>query len=263
MPATDAPSYTITPASAVRSRPMHWVLEDTLGKRIPRGYITVVGGRGGTGKTQFALAVAAELTRRGNGVLFVGSEDSFADTVRPRLIATGADLTKFFHMTVPTGTVLIPDHVEQIANAIDKAPAEMVIIDPIAGHVGTELNTHNDHSLRQALMPLSVLAQSKLVSIIGIMHRKKGNDSFGTDSLNGGGGFANVARSVLIFGERNGAPGLRFLLHTKANGAKRSEPVSMRMEDKTVFDGDVRHDVSRVRVDLVSPAPTTQITDLF
>jgi hypothetical protein len=35
------------------------------------------------------------------------------------------------------------------------------------------------------------------------------------------------------------------------------------MEDKTVFDGDVRHDVSRVRVDLVSPAPTTQITDLF
>src|SRR5574344_1091855 len=72
---------------------------------IPYGKVTIVQGDPGEGKTSFVLALASLLT---NGeplpesdevcnpinVIYQTAEDGLADTIKPRLLASGADCSR-------------------------------------------------------------------------------------------------------------------------------------------------------------------------
>src|SRR5438874_12671684 len=83
--------------SEVEMEPVHWLWPG----RIPRGKLTIVGGDPEQGKTFITLDLAARLTRATEwpdrtpapvgGVLVVSTEDDVADTIKPRLVAAGAD----------------------------------------------------------------------------------------------------------------------------------------------------------------------------
>ena len=72
---------------------------------IPLGKITIVQGDPGEGKTTFALAVIAALTKgeplpecedgmEPMTVIYQTAEDGLADTIKPRLVAAGADCAR-------------------------------------------------------------------------------------------------------------------------------------------------------------------------
>ena len=71
---------------------------------IPLGKLTLVQGDPGQGKTTFALAVIASLTRgeplpgcpaaEPMNVIYQTAEDGLADTIKPRLVASGADCSR-------------------------------------------------------------------------------------------------------------------------------------------------------------------------
>jgi hypothetical protein len=86
--------------SDIRPQPVGWLWEPY----IPSGAITLIQGDGGTGKTTVSLSIAAALTRGKalpNGstpipsnAIIQNAEDSYTQTIRPRLEAMGADCKK-------------------------------------------------------------------------------------------------------------------------------------------------------------------------
>ena len=59
--------------------------------RIPKGTITLIGGRPGQGKSLFTTCLAAQVTKRGGAVIMSNPEDQLASVKVPRLIAAEAD----------------------------------------------------------------------------------------------------------------------------------------------------------------------------
>jgi len=86
--------------SDVTPRPVDWLWP----RRIPAGRITVLSGPPGDGKSFLALDMAARVSAGkpwpdrspcpAASVLIVAAEDDLADTIRPRLEAMGADLSR-------------------------------------------------------------------------------------------------------------------------------------------------------------------------
>ena len=91
-----------TTLSEVQSKPMQWLWDG----RVPFGKVTLLDGEPGSGKSLLALDLAARVSRntamplsglKGSGpanVIIYNDDDNIADTVRPRLEAAGADLTR-------------------------------------------------------------------------------------------------------------------------------------------------------------------------
>lgn len=85
----------------VESKPVEWLWPG----RFPLGKLCLIGGTPSMGKTQIALWIAANITTGGKwpdseqravigDVLILSTEDDVADTIKPRLEAAGADVSR-------------------------------------------------------------------------------------------------------------------------------------------------------------------------
>src|SRR5262245_40204745 len=91
-----------TTLSEVQSRPVQWLWEG----RVPLGKVTLLDGEPDSGKSLLALDLAARVSSgaamplsRGKpagpaNVVIFNDDDNLADTVRPRLEAAAADLSR-------------------------------------------------------------------------------------------------------------------------------------------------------------------------
>lgn len=142
-------------------------------------------------------------------VVLVGVEDSNADTVVPRLIAAGADLSRVHSLISPVdaaGNVqpfTIPHDIDWLRRAITEVKGKLVIIDPITACLPEDTKHGVDSSVRRILMSLADLAEETNSSIVMIRHFNK---STGMNAKNRGGGsvaFTALCRSVLQANELN------------------------------------------------------------
>jgi hypothetical protein len=94
-------------AASTKMEPIIWALNDWL----PIGKVTLLAGSPGVGKSTLAYAMAACISQDGGhpswpdptctksgNVLILSSEDDFADTIVPRLLAAGADMHNVFNI---------------------------------------------------------------------------------------------------------------------------------------------------------------------
>lgn len=211
----DAPGREITLewVSEIAAEPVEWLWEDNGNGRIPTGCLAMTAGREGTGKTSFCLWLTAQLSTgtlpgayfgKPQNVLYVAVEDSWPHTVRPRLEAAGADLTRVArlkmvsilgHETTPT----IPGDLDLIENAIKQTGAAALICDPIMSMVNSKLDTHKTRDVRTALEPLVTVAQQTGCTVVGIGHFSKSHQGDPISLLSGSGAFKDVPRAVLAF----------------------------------------------------------------
>lgn len=181
--------------------------------RIPLGTITIFAGRGGEGKSSFALYLSAcvnagilegDLAGIRVPVLIISHEDDWGTVMVPRLKATDADTDLVYRMSVETQidevtleTVpAFPMDGERLREAILETGAKVVIIDPIPSTMGGDL--HKVADVRRALDPLAAIAQELEVAIIGVMHFNKGAGN-ASDKLSGSHAFRDAVRSVMLF----------------------------------------------------------------
>src|SRR5436190_15140690 len=91
----------VTTIASVASKPVEWLWD----LRIPRGRLTMLDGDPGMGKSILTIAIASAVTRgvplpesctptAKGSVLFLSAEDELQTTVKPRLEAQAADLSR-------------------------------------------------------------------------------------------------------------------------------------------------------------------------
>jgi len=187
--------------------------------RIPFGKLTVLEGDPKGGKSTLALDIAARLSTgapmpdghrlAGPAVTVVMSaEDGLADTIRPRLDAAHADVTRVFAWDhelvtdddgVQTGIrpPSLPRDVARLVNIVEELDARLVIVDVLNAFLGADVDGHRDQDIRRALTPLKMAAEQTGAAIMAIRHLNKGS---GPAIYRGGGsiGIAGAARSILV-----------------------------------------------------------------
>ncbi|WP_244108110.1 AAA family ATPase [Burkholderia ambifaria] len=195
--------------SDLKPEPISWLWREWLA----RGKLHILGGPPGQGKTTIALGLAATVTCGGcwpdgsrcehGNVLIWSGEDDPADTLLPRLLASGGERNRIYFVTGarvngevhsfdPARDMLaLQEAVERIGNI------RLIIVDPIVSAVTGD--SHKNTETRRALQPLVDLAASTRAALIGITHFSKGGQ--GADPaqrLNGSIAFSGVPRVVMV-----------------------------------------------------------------
>lgn len=198
--------------------------------RIPLGKITLLEGDPGLGKSTISLDVAARVSRgaplEGDceswppaGVVLVGAEDGIADTLRPRLDAAGADLTRvvaFRLERLPTLPVdLGPSG--PIRAAMRAVDAALLVFDPLMAFLSSGVDSYRDQDVRLVLRELAGLAAETGAAIVIIRHLNKQSGSKALYRGGGSIGIAGAARSVLLVAADPDAPEERILAPVKSN----------------------------------------------
>lgn len=206
--------------------------------RIPLGKLTIVEGDPGQGKSFLTAALAAAISR-GSGlpgmghfepgrVLFFTAEDGLGDTLRPRLDAMGADVTRVFAYAEPfdVGT---ESGLERVRGEMEKHRPALVIFDPITAYVGAATDTHRANQVRAVLAPLARLAESEGCAVLVVRHLAKRSGGKAIYRGLGSIDFTAAARSVLLVGSPPSEPGSKVLLHIKCNVAEHAPALGYRL----------------------------------
>ncbi|MCU1614804.1 MAG: hypothetical protein JWO98_2344 [Frankiales bacterium] len=240
---------TLTAASAVPLRAVRWLWD----ARLPLGSLTLLGGREGIGKSTAAYTLAADITRgqldghhKGTprSVVVCATEDSWGHTIAPRLLAAGADLDRVYRVDVTTsegidGGLSLPADIAGLEHQMRDVDAVLLLLDPLMSRLDAALDTHKDSEVRQALEPLTALADRTGATVLGLIHVNKGRTSDPLTSLMGSRAFAAVARAVLYVIADQDDPGLRLLGLAKNNLGRADLPtLRFRIESAHVADTD-------------------------
>ena len=209
--------------SQIKPRLTRWLIK----YRVPTGDLTLLSGREGLGKSLVTAWWAAQATHgkldgldAPTNVGFVIGEDSASKTVVPRLIAAGADMERTHFITVSDGIAdglpMFPIDTNDTAQFISDNKIDLLIIDPLVGVLDSRLDSHKDHSIRQALGPLGRLAHETGAAVVGIVHEGKGGGDLSNRVL-GSRAFTAAARAVLTVSRDPEDDNARLLVMPKSN----------------------------------------------
>lgn len=188
--------------------------------KIPKGRLTMIVGRPGLGKSFMTSGDFAARVTRGaewpdgaacpsGQVLIISGEDAANDTLKPRLLAHGADLSRGkIKMLAVTHRPRSDGSMEEHAFTLDDVPAleatlaqmpdcRLVIIDPIGSFMGGKVDSGRDNEVRAILAPVARVAEKHNVAVIVVMHRRKDNGGNNADATAMGSvAFTGIARMV-------------------------------------------------------------------
>jgi hypothetical protein len=262
-PETDPPPETapsgrlrITRASDVRVQPVEFLLDG----RVPLGALTLLAGDPGLGKSTWTAGLAAQTTTGDLGpaatTLIANAEDSPGHVIVPRLAAAGADLhrVEFFTALDHEGQerpFTLPDDVPRLETHAKNVGARLVVIDPLNAHLGDEVSTKSDHSVRRALAPLAGMAQRLGVAVVVVAHLNKAQGTDAIYRVGGSIGLVGGARSLLVFtrdpDDPDGEDGDRRALgHVKSNWARLAPTCTYSHETATVTVGGATVETNRL-----------------
>lgn len=236
-------------ASDIVPEAISWLWNGWLAK----GKLHIFAGTAGTGKTTIALALAATISTGdkfpdGNrsplgSVLIWSGEDSPADTLVPRLMAAGADLSKvhFIGDTTLNYEKRSFDPATDMQALMIKAASisdlALLIIDPIVNAVAGD--SHKNGEVRRALQPVVDFGEKLNCAVLGITHFSKGGQ--GKDPLErvtGSLAFGALARIVLATGKIDeGEKTRRIFCRAKSNIGIDSGGFEYDLQQKEVREG--------------------------
>jgi hypothetical protein len=204
-------SVTLLQGSQIQARPITWLWDGYL----PSGKLTLLAGAGGTGKSTIAFNLAATITNAGiwpdgtrsnlaGNVLIWSSEDDPADTIKPRLMAVGANENRYGIISgvVDADGLRCPfdaaKDMDELRVAVSSIGGiSLLIIDPIITAVTGDMHKAND--VRRSLQAIVDFAAEMNCAVLGITHFAKGTAGKNSaERVIGSQAFAALARMVLV-----------------------------------------------------------------
>jgi hypothetical protein len=183
LPPNDTVPTWLKPLNQLPPLAIDWLWEPWL----PRGKLVIVDADPDMGKSFLTLDLCARLT---SGrpfpftdhapppapVIILNGEDGARDTIRPRLLALGADESRVLvldDIDPAQEPIRFPGHCGQLEEAIKRTGAQLVIIDPLVLFLESSVNVNHDQSVRRALLPLAQLAARYGCTILLVRHLNK------------------------------------------------------------------------------------------
>lgn len=166
----------------------------------------------------------------------LSAEDAAGDTIRPRLEAAGADLSRVHLVSgvnekykgeVTERGVALDRDVIRLENLVLKTGAKFVVIDPIVAMLGGA-DFHRDQDVRRILKSLAKMAERRKCAVMTIRHLNK--DKSGSLISRGGGsiGFVAAVRTAMIVLKHPESSEDRVIAVYKTNLVKAPPPVVYR-----------------------------------
>ena len=251
-------SVVLTGLAGVQETPVEWLWHGYL----PAGMLTLLSGAGGTGKSTLAFGFAATITTGGqwpdgkrNGsrgnVLIWSSEDDIARTIKPRLMAAGADISRIAAIESTTnenGEKLPFDpacDIDSLRAAVrDVGGISLLIIDPIVSAVSGDMHKAND--VRRSLQPIVDFAAEFNCAVIGITHFAKNTGGRNaSERVIGSQAFAALARMVLVTAKEEDSE-QRVFTRAKSNISADDGGIHYTIEQVTVPSGNGAIETTRL-----------------
>ena len=217
-------------ASTLKPEPVSWLWFQWLAL----GKFHVLAGPPGQGKTTIALACMATVSVGGRwpdgtpcaagNVLIWSGEDDPKDTLLPRLMAMGADVSRVYFIE---GTRIdgktesfdpARDMGQLLSKAVEVGNVKLLIVDPVVSAVAGD--SHKNGETRRALQPLVDLASTLQAAVLGISHFSKGTAGRDpVERVTGSLAFGALARVVLcaVKVKADGDESKRILARAKSN----------------------------------------------
>ena len=210
---------------------------------IPFGKITVIQGDPGDGKTTCVLAIAAAITTGAAlpesksaaepmSVIFQTAEDGLGDTVKPRLVQSGADCERVIVIDESEKELSLSDI--RIEQAITLTGAKLFILDPLQAYIGADVDMHRANEIRPVLKRISAVAEKTGCAVVVIGHLNKGANKSQYRGL-GSIDIQAAARSVLTVGRVKGKPYTRAIVQGKNNLAPEGAAIGFELDPATGF----------------------------
>ena len=210
---------------------------------IPFGKITVIQGDPGNGKTTLILAITAAVTKgeplpegktatEPMTVIFQTAEDGLGDTVKPRLLNTGADCSRVIVIDESEKELYLSD--TRIEETLTKTGAKLLILDPLQAYIGADIDMHRANEIRPVLKRISLIAEKTGCAIVVVGHLNKGTNKSQYRGL-GSIDIQAAARSVLTVGRLRGKPYLRAFAQGKNNLAPEGKSIAFELNPDSGF----------------------------
>ena len=174
-------NYKLINMDDIEAEEIEWLWEGF----IPVGKLTILQGDPGKGKTMAMLnLIAAFTTGRGLleppgspmirepiNVIYQTAEDGLADTIKPRLVAAGADCRRVSVIDEREEMLSMTD--ERLVWAIRETEAGLVVLDPIQAYLGEKVDMHRANEVRPRLKHLGDIAAENRCGMVLIGHLNK------------------------------------------------------------------------------------------
>ena len=217
-------------AADIKPEHVDWLVDQSF----PLGMLAVIGGQPGLGKSQRSINLAAGVTTGkglpGTGsfnnlgsVIILANEDDTARTIRPRLDAAGADISKV-HIVEGVAREgadvdmfqLDLDIAELRERALQIGDVKLIVIDPPSAYLGTKVDSYKESDVRRVLMPLGTLAHDTGAMILLIVHLNKRTDGGAQQRFSGSTAWTAAPRVGFMVAE-DPLTKQRFMLPVKNN----------------------------------------------
>ena len=190
----------------VQQKPQPWLWKP----QVPSEATTVITGDPAQAKSRVTYDLAARVTtgrpmpncQEGSppaGVVLLQAEDAVDSTVKPALLAAGADLNRVFvynPASFGNRPLVLPDDLPLVKAAVDEVRAKLLVIDPATALI--DCNPDSEKSVRKALRPLDALAKEKGLAVLLVRHLNKSGRGSPLYQAAGSIGWVAAARSALM-----------------------------------------------------------------
>jgi hypothetical protein len=228
----------------LKPRPVRWLWQD----RIPIGVATLIAGVPGQGKSHVCLDLAAKLTRgelpgyfqrSPSAIVVMSREDMLLETMVPRLLAAGADMSHVYSMPFSGGTFDVEKDLPEVERLVTGAPVRLLVLDPLLAF--TTGDGFKEAEVRRTLEPAQRLAGESKMAILGVMHLNKDVMMDVLSRVTHSQAFTALVRSVLFVGadpdDEDELNPSKVLAHGKSNLGRIAPSVGFRLAE-TVIPGE-------------------------
>lgn len=219
-------------ASSIKPRKVEWLCPG----RIPLGKMTTFAGQTGLGKTFTVCDLAARVTRGGEipfgggkcyprgKVLIISAEDDADDTIVPRFMELGGDLSRLALLSPECEERFSLSALELLNGCISDmgSDVKMVAIDPPTSYLG-RVDDHKNAELRGLLAPLRNWCRDRRIALIFVTHVNKpgANKLEALSRVMGSVAWVAAVRSAHMFCPDPANPARHLYLPLKVNNAKK------------------------------------------
>jgi len=237
----------------VETQELNWLWPN----RIPMGKLSLLVGDPDLGKSLLTIYMASIITKGGQwpdlpnestekgSVVLLTAEDDLEDTVKPRMDAAGADMSKVVIMKGIERTKdkkqeffnLRGEHLAAMYELIrQKEDVRLIVLDPITAYLGN-IDSHKTSDVRGILAPLCKLAFETGVAIIGISHHNKNASMRAIYRTTGSLAFVAAARAVWQVFRDDKDRDRRLLVPCKTNLSHNPTSMAYRLVSMPTSDG--------------------------